>query len=338
MSLIEQKSANSDSATKEFQEANVSDNESNVAVVNIDKNKKEIGVVSAIFLITNRIIGAGVFSTASTILNLSGSVGTSMIMWVIGSIIAFSGLLTYMELGSAIPRNGGEKNYLEYIYTKPKFFVTAMYASYIFFLGWAAGNSIVTGEFLLNAAGKEITQWNSRGIGIAVITFAFLLNGLHVKSGLYLANALGIFKVVIVLFISVTGWVALGGGIKTNNFQKTHNFDDAFKGTSPSGYGIVNALYNVIWSYVGYSNANYALGEIKNPVRVLKIAAPSALFIITILYILVNVAYYAVVPAEEVRTSGRIVVLPSSSMPSVTWLRRLPRSSLPCPPWVTFCL
>ncbi|SGZ47087.1 CIC11C00000004468 [Sungouiella intermedia] len=308
MSLIEQKSANSDSATKEFQEANVSDNESNVAVVNIDKNKKEIGVVSAIFLITNRIIGAGVFSTASTILNLSGSVGTSMIMWVIGSIIAFSGLLTYMELGSAIPRNGGEKNYLEYIYTKPKFFVTAMYASYIFFLGWAAGNSIVTGEFLLNAAGKEITQWNSRGIGIAVITFAFLLNGLHVKSGLYLANALGIFKVVIVLFISVTGWVALGGGIKTNNFQKTHNFDDAFKGTSPSGYGIVNALYNVIWSYVGYSNANYALGEIKNPVRVLKIAAPSALFIITILYILVNVAYYAVVPAEEVRTSGRIVV------------------------------
>lgn len=306
MSLSEEKSISSDS--KELQDPVVSDNESNVAVVNIDKNKKSIGVVSAIFLIANRIIGAGVFSTASTILNLSGSVGTSLIMWVVGSIIAFSGLLTYMELGSAIPRNGGEKNYLEYIYTKPKFFVTAMYGSYVFFLGWAAGNSIVTGEFLLNAAGKEITQWNSRAIGIGVITFAFLLNGLHVKSGLYLANALGTFKVIIVLFISITGWVALGNGIKSKNFEPTHNFHDAFKGETPSGYGVVNALYNVIWSYVGYSNANYALGEIKNPVKVLKTAAPLALIIITILYILVNIAYYAVIPAEEIRTSGRIVV------------------------------
>ncbi|OVF09246.1 putative high-affinity methionine permease [Clavispora lusitaniae] len=285
-----------------------SDNESNVAVVNIDQNKKQIGVVSAIFLCTNRIIGAGVFSTASTIFKLSGSVGTAMIMWAVGSIIAFTGLLTYMELGSAIPRNGGEKNYLEYIYQKPKFFVTAMYASYVFFLGWAAGNSIVTGEFLLNAAGKKVTTWNSRGIGVAVITFAFLINSLHVKSGLLLANALGVFKVGVIVFISVTGWVALGGGIKNKNFSDPHNFTDSFKGTSPTGYGIVNALYNVIWSYVGYSNANYALGEIKNPVRVLRIAAPSALCIIAILYIFVNVAYYAVIPAHDIRSTDRLAV------------------------------
>lgn len=283
------------------------DTENDAAVVNIDQNKKEIGIISSIFLVTNRIIGAGVFSTASTILELSGSVGTSLILWVVGSFIAFTGLLTYMELGSAIPRNGGEKNYLEYIYKKPKFFVTAMYASYVFFLGWAAGNSIVTGEFLLNAANTEVTQWNSRAIGIGVITFAFLVNGINVKAGLFLANVLGVFKVVIILFISVTGWVALGGGIKNKEFKNPHNFTDAFSGTTPTGFGIVNALYNIIWSYVGYSNANYALGEIKNPVRTLKIAAPTALLSITVLYMLVNIAYYAVVPADEVRNSGRIV-------------------------------
>lgn len=286
----------------------LSDAEGNIALVQLDQNKKQIGVVSAIFLITNRIIGAGVFSTASTILNLSGSVGTSLIMWVVGSIIAFTGLLVYMELGSAIPRNGGEKNYLEYMYRSPKFLVTAMYASYVFFLGWAAGNSVVTGEFLLNAAGKEVTQWNSRAIGLGVITFAFLLNGINVRAGLLLSNVLGVFKVGIVIFISITGWVALGGGIRNKDFVDPHNFTDAFNGTTPSGYGIVNALYNVIWSYVGYSNANYALGEIKNPVRVLKVAAPIALLVISILYMFVNIAYFAVVPAEEIRTSGRIVV------------------------------
>lgn len=303
MSSLEEKKTEA----SEHQLASSEDFETNAAV-NIDQNKKEIGVFSAVFLVTNRIIGAGVFSTASTILTLSGSVGFSMILWLVGSLIAFSGLLTYMELGSAIPRNGGEKNYLEYIYTKPKFFVTAMYASYIFFLGWAAGNSIVTGEFLLNAAGKTVGQWNSRAIGVGVITFACLINGISVKSGLFLANALGVFKVVIILFISITGWVALGGGLKTNGFTSPNNFTDSFSGTTATGFGVVNALYNIIWSYVGYSNANYALGEVKNPIKVLKYAAPSALLVITILYVLVNVAYFAVVPKDEIMSSGRIVV------------------------------
>lgn len=286
----------------------LSDDESNVAVVQLDQNKKSIGVISSIFLITNRIIGAGVFSTASTILTLSGSVGTSLIMWAAGSIIAFTGLVTYMELGSAIPRNGGEKNYLEYMYTKPKFLVTAMYASYVFLLGWAAGNSIVTGEYLLTAAGKEATAWSSRGIGLGVITFAFLVNGINVKCGLYLANFLGLFKIGIIVFISITGWVALGGGIKNDHFKDPHNFKNAFHGPTPTGFGIVNALYNVIWSFVGYSNANYALGEIKDPIRVLRIAAPTALVVIAVLYMLVNIAYYAVVPADEIAGSGLIAV------------------------------
>lgn len=287
---------------------NFTDQESNPsAVVQVDKNTKEIGYLSAVFLIFNRMLGSGVFSTTSTIYNLSGSVGSFFLIFAAGSVIAFSGLLVYMELGSNIRKNGGEKNYLEYMYRKPKFLVTAMYGSYIFFLGWAAGNSVVVGEYILNAAEVEVTDWNSRGIGVGVIVFCFLVNGLHVKSGLILANILGVFKLGIVIFISITGWVALGGGIKNKTYHDPHNFKDSFKGTDPSGYGVVNALYNVIWSYVGYSNANYALGEIKNPVQVLRVAAPSAFILLAILYIFVNVAYFAVVPVEEIASSGRIV-------------------------------
>lgn len=277
------------------------------AVISLDHNKKEIGYVSATFLMLNRMLGAGVFSTGSTIFILSGSVGAALMLWFAGTIIALSGLLVYMELGSALPRNGGEKNYLEYMFKKPRFLILAMYSSYVFFLGWASGNSIVTGEYILNAAGKEVTQWNSRGIGIAVITFGFLINGINVKAGLWVANALGVFKVAIVLLITVTGWVALGGGIKTKGFEPTHNFVDAFKGTSPTGFGIVNALYNIIWSYVGYSNANYALGEIKNPVKVLRAAAPTAFVFLGIIYMFVNIAYFAVVPKEQIAGSERIL-------------------------------
>lgn len=284
-----------------------SSNDKEAAVVQLDQNKKEIGYLSATSLCLNRMLGAGVFSTGSTIFSLSGSVGTSLIMWAAGSIIAFTGLYVYMEFGSAIPRNGGEKNYLEYMYKKPRFLVTAMYASYAFFLGWASGNSIVVGEYLLNAAEVEVTQWNSRAIGIGVITFAFIVNGINVKFGLFLGNLLGLFKIVIVLLITVTGWVALAGGIHTNGFHAPDNFSNAFEGESPSGFRIVNALYNVIWSYVGYSNINYALGEVKNPVKVLRIAAPTAFISLAVIYMFVNIAYFAVVPKEEIANSGRIL-------------------------------
>lgn len=275
-------------------------------VTELDRGSKRLGLFSCIGLICNRMLGTGVFAVSSTIFTLSGSIGLALILWAVGAIIALSGLYVYMEFGTAIPRNGGEKNYLEYIFPKPRFFVTSMYAAYVFFLGWAAGNSVNTAVMFLTAANVEITTWNQRGVGVAVIAFCFLVNSINVRAGLYLQNVLGVFKIGIVLFISITGWVALGGGLKGG--YHTDNFHNAFEGTKDAtAYGVVNALYNVIWSFVGYSNVNYALGEVKNPVRTLKIAGPTSLVFLAIVYIFVNIAYFAVVPKERLISSKLIL-------------------------------
>ncbi|VEU24360.1 DEKNAAC105583 [Brettanomyces naardenensis] len=274
-------------------------------VAPLDKNKKKIGPISAVGLIFNRMVGTGIFATTSTIYVLSGSVGLSLILWFVGALISLSGLYVYMEFGSAISKNGGEKNYLEYVYSRPKFLASAMYGAYIFFLGWAAGNSIVFGEYILTAADVEVTRWNQRGVGLACITFAFLVHSYSVKVGTYLQNILGLFKLVVILVITVTGWVALGGGIK--GAPGKANFHHAFTGGPVTGYGVVTALYNIIWSFIGYSNANYALGEIKDPIKTLRIAAPIAVVVLAIIYMLVNIAYFAVVPLDVLADSGQIV-------------------------------
>ncbi|KAJ5094265.1 hypothetical protein N7456_010126 [Penicillium angulare] len=267
-------------------------------------NRRQIGVFSATLLIFNRVIGTGIFATPSTILQLSGSVGLSLFMWVIGTAIAMAGTAVYLEWGTAIPRNGGEKNYLEYVFKKPKFLATAMYAAYTFLLGWAASNSVVFGQYILNAADVEVGRWNQRGIGLACLTTAFLVHTVALKWGLRLINLLGIVKLIIVVFIAITGWAALAGHTK---IEPPHNFHNAFEGTKGSGYSIVMALYNVIWSFIGYSNANYVLSETKNPVRTLKIAAPIAIGSVGILYMLVNIAYFAAVPKEQMMNSGTVV-------------------------------
>jgi amino acid transporter len=55
------------------------------------------------------------------------------------------------------------------------------------------------------------------------------------------------------------------------------------------------------------SNANYALSETRNPVKTLKLAAPLALGGVAVLYMLVNISYFAAVPKEEILSSGRIL-------------------------------
>ncbi len=123
-------------------------------------------------------------------------------------IIDAAGNANYMEFGTGLPRNGGEKNYLEYVYRRPKFLATAMYAGYVVLLGWAGSNSVVFGEYILNAAQVEVNRWNQRGVGLACITAAFLIHGFALNWGLRLQNLLGVIKLLILLLIIITGFVS----------------------------------------------------------------------------------------------------------------------------------
>lgn len=226
-------------------------------------------------------------------------------MWVIGAIIAAAGMWVYVTWGTRIPRNGGEKNYLEYLIRRPRFLITSVFAANGVLLGWASGNSIVAGEYLLRAGNQEDPgQWTRRLVGFAVITFCFLLHGTRVRWGLWLQNFLGIFKLLVLVFIIITGFVALGGHMKV---EKPRNFDNAFAGTTASASSFCLSLYNVIWSYIGFSNVNYALSEVKNPKRTVRIAGPLAIGIVTVLYMLANIAYFAAATKEEITESGTLV-------------------------------
>lgn len=55
--------------------------------------------------------------------------------WVIGAIIASAGYAVYAEFATAIPRNGGELNYLQQVYRKPKYLVGCVYGAQALLLG-----------------------------------------------------------------------------------------------------------------------------------------------------------------------------------------------------------
>ncbi|KAL0958390.1 hypothetical protein HGRIS_000532 [Hohenbuehelia grisea] len=268
--------------------------------------------MSAIFLIFNRVIGTGIYATPSNILRSSGSVGIALLMWLIGASIAATGTAVYIELGTGLPRSGGEKNYLEFIYQRPKFFVTCVYSIYAIIMGTAAANSLVFAEYIAHAFELELSQAVLRTIAVLCLSFVVTLHGCFLKAGIRIQNTLGALKLVVLTGIALSGIFCLIGvpGFKLHEgYELPDNFswDKFWEGSGTGANGFVTGLYNVIWSFIGYSNANYALSEIKNPVKTIKRAAPIAMMSVTGVYLLVNIAYFAVVSKADILGSRQII-------------------------------
>ncbi|KAL2191415.1 amino acid transporter [Thermothelomyces heterothallicus CBS 203.75] len=280
-------------------------------IIGVRPGPAKIGVAGAVFLILNKMIGTGIFSTPSSIFAATGSVGISLLLWAVAGLLTLSGLGVYLEFGLAIPRSGGEKNYLERIFSRPRHLATSVFAVQIVLLGFSAGNALAFGRYVLLAVGHPMPDgWVPRLIAVACITLVVLLHALLPRWGLRLTNALGIFKVLVLLLIVFSGFAALAG---YRLVPDPHNFDDFWAIEKGDGYGgggayaYATALLQVVYSYKGWENANYVMGELRNPQRTLKIAAPLAVVGITLLYVLANVAYFAAIPKAELAKSEVIV-------------------------------
>lgn len=79
--------------------------------------KKELNLFSLVAFVVGGIIGSGIFITPRTILCLTGSFGLSMVVWLVGGIIAIAGGLCYMELGLLVQKSGGEYGYIKEAYS-----------------------------------------------------------------------------------------------------------------------------------------------------------------------------------------------------------------------------
>jgi len=225
-----------------------------------------------------------------------------MMLWVLGFFLSFCGLFVWLEFGTMFPRSGGEKVYLEAVYKKPKGLATVVYAANAILLGFTASGCIVFAESILISAGVEATRWSERGIAIGVMVFVTLVHGITPRAGIWLMNALSVFKIFILLFVIITGWVVLSG--HTRIADPHANFRNAFAGSSHSSGDYATATFKVLNAYAGWSNVNYVLNEVRNPVRTLKIAGTLGLGICAVLYLLANVAYFSAATVAEIEGSG----------------------------------
>ncbi|CAD6893549.1 unnamed protein product [Tilletia laevis] len=266
---------------------------------------RHLGLFTTTMLITGRVIGTGIFSAPVTILSETGSVGATMCLYALGALFSFAGMGVYLELGTMFPRSGGERVYLEAAFRKPRMLATIFFSTQAILFAFTAQGCILFATNALAAAERKASDWEQRGIAIAVICFVTLLHGLLPNTGVRLMNALSLIKVLLLATICVIGWVILAGG---THVQDSHaSFRDAFAGSSTVPYSYVAALVKVMNTYSGWNNAFLVLGEVRDPVRTIKRAGPLGLGICVVLYQFAVVAFFSVGTKEELIKSGTTV-------------------------------
>ncbi|XP_072125495.1 cystine/glutamate transporter-like [Mobula birostris] len=114
------------------------------------------------------------------------------------------------------------------------------------------------------------------------------------------------------IFLTLSKLVALGliiaPGITALAQGRNENFQNAFNSSSVTLDKIPLAFYSGMFAYSGWFYVNFFSEEVINPERTIPLAIVFTLILITILYLLVNVAYYTVLTADEVLASGAVAV------------------------------
>lgn len=115
----------------------------------------------------------------------------------------------------------------------------------------------------------------------------------------------GALKLLTLIFISILGFVVLGGHISRVP-NPGINFQNAFEGSTTNGNDLSSSLVSISFAYTGYQNAFNVVNEIQNPVKSIKRYGFASVMIVAVLYMLCNIAYFSAVDKEVFRKSKEV--------------------------------
>ncbi|KAJ5835920.1 Major facilitator superfamily domain general substrate transporter [Penicillium robsamsonii] len=277
--------------------------------------RKSINWPSAYILVVSRVIGSGIFATPGSIVKSAGSIGLTLLVWLIGTILSACGLAVSMEFGCMLPRSGGEKVYLEYAYPRPRFLASSLITAQVVLLGFTASNCIIFSKYTLFALSIEPTELQHKMLAVGLLTAITIVHGCFLKTGIFVQNVLGWVKIFLIGAMSLTGiWVVFLQFYRdTDNISPVStvgsslSWDSIWEGSNWSWSPLSSALFKVYYSYAGLSNVNNVLSEVHDPVGIIKTVCPTALITAGGLYFLANLSYFLVIPLEDIKNNGELV-------------------------------
>lgn len=265
---------------------------------------RKLGLISATAIVVANMIGTGIFTTTGIIAgHLSG--GTWIIIcWVVGGMIAISGALSYSELATRMPEEGGEYIYLKKLYHPMVGFLTGWTSFFVGFSAPIAAAAISFSAYIF--AGLNINQdmtvlslSQMKMISAILIVLVFtVIHYLGLRLGAGIQNVLTLLKILIIIGLS-----GLGIYLSNNDFSVV--FSNFGSPDSTMGFGV--AMMLVMFSYSGWNASTYIAGELRDPRKTLPFSLLIGTLIVVILYLAINIFVLREIPYAQLEGTIPVV-------------------------------
>ncbi|MET3046429.1 APC family permease [Flavobacterium covae] len=295
--------------------------------------KKELGLLDGTLLVVGSMIGSGIFIVSADITRNIGSAGWLITIWVISALITMTAAVSYGELSAMFPQAGGQYIYLKEAYNKLIAFLYGWSFFAVIQTGTIAAVGVAFSKFtayLVPAFSENnfiikhpnFTLSAAQIVSIITIIILTYINSKGVKNGKIIQKIFTITKIASLFGLIIFGFIlASKSDIWNNNWNTSWTAQSFNKETNTwtivSGYTLLSAIaasmVGSLFSSDAWNGVTFISGEIKNPERNVGLSLFLGTLIVSIIYILANVMYLAVVPLNAIAfaPSDRVAVVAS---------------------------
>lgn len=258
------------------------------------KRNAKFGTRAALSVVIANMIGTGVFTSLGYQVVDIQSGFVIMVLWALGGLTALCGALCYAELGAALPRSGGEYNFLSRIFHPSIGFLGGWVSATIGFAAPIALAALAFAAYITPAdnAGTSISE-RIMAAGL-IIAMAIMHAGNRSTSG-GLQTLFTAFKIIVIIVFSLAG-VLLAPELQPVSFAPSSvSFE-----TLNYGAFAVSLIY-VGYAYTGWNAATYMTGELENAQKELPRILILGTATVMVLYLVLNAVFLLVAPINDLK-------------------------------------
>lgn len=255
---------------------------------------------TVIAVVIANMVGTGVFTSLGFQLLDIQSGFVILMLWAVGGIAAVCGALTYAELGAAMPRSGGEYNFLSRIYHPAMGFVSGWVSATIGFAGPTALAAMTFAAYGTSAWSSDTPAWLEKFLAVGLVAGLTVVHGGSRRNSGTLQVLFTILKVGVIVGFCLTALLLADAD------QPVRFLPSAGDGALLTSAAFAVSLIYVSYAYTGWNAATYLSSELENPQKTLPGILLTGTLVVTVLYVSLNFVFLKVAPIDAM--AGQVEV------------------------------
>uniref|UniRef100_A0AC35U5R6 Large neutral amino acids transporter small subunit 1 n=1 Tax=Rhabditophanes sp. KR3021 TaxID=114890 RepID=A0AC35U5R6_9BILA len=268
--------------------------------------EKSLTLWNGVTMIVGCIIGSGIFVAPTGVQEKAGSVGLSLLVWLICGIFAGIGSYCYAELGTLIKKSGGDYAYIMEAFGPFLGFVRLWIEAIVVRPCTCTIVALTFSIYMLQMVYPHCPAPDGLAqlMAAALIILLTAINCISVRVATKVQDYFTIAKVIALIWIIATGLYLIiweGGRYR-------ESFENIWEGTTHDFGSISLAFYSGLFAYQGWNYLNFIVEELQNPRKNLPLAILISGISVTVIYVLTNIAFYAVISPDEMLISPAVAI------------------------------